>query len=148
MSLTTPTVNSSSGYWNNILGFTAQPDYSMYAGQARHSIPYHVARLFNKGAMRDARAALAALIGAAAGSTATNQWKRRGTIPTPTALAALGGAIPIETATAINRATTSADVAELKKWFNTALLEAGITYPTVMGNNVAKGTQVGGTGRF
>lgn len=153
MSLTTPTVTGYSAFWRNILG-TSQPGYSMYTGQARSRAAYHIAKLMKNGGTRDATGALAALIGAASGGTATNQYKRRQgpsatstTVPGTTGVGALGGAIPIETIDAINRATTAADVTELKKWFNNTLLEAGITYPTVSGSG-GGGMQTGGTGRF
>lgn len=155
MALTTPTVTGYSAFWSNVM--LNQPEgntYSMNSG--RYSVPYHVARLFKKRAMADARGALAVLIGAAAGTTATVQWAREAgalgpsrTVPQATGVGELGGNRTIETATSINRASTAADVTELKKWFSpTSLLEAGITQPTVAGNNLSNGMQVGGTGRF
>jgi len=156
MALTAPTVTGYSAFWSNLLSPTqGGGGYSMSQDKARSKNAYHVAKFFNKGNMRDARGALAALIGAAAGGTATNQFKRvgspasvSGAVPVPTGLAALGGNRTIDTVDAINRATTSADVTELKKWFAQNLLESGITYPTVVGNSLSSGMQVGGTGRF
>lgn len=156
MSLTTPTVTGYSPFWANILVPSQGPTpYSMYSGQARASIAKRIAREIRRQGGRDARAALAVLIGAAAGSTATNQYKRRQgadatSLATPGAsdFGDFGGNILIENVTVINRATTAADVTELKKWFDTTLLEAGITYPTTVGNSLSSGMQVGGTGRF
>lgn len=157
MSLIAPTVSGYSAFWSNVLS-PNQPQggtYSMSLAQARAKNAYHVARLFNKGGMRDARGALAALIGAAAGGTATNAYKRRlsptsanSTVPVATGFGDFGGAIAVENVDAINRATTAADITELKKWFAQGLLESGITYPTVAGNSLSSGMQVGGTGRF
>jgi hypothetical protein len=139
MSLTAPTVTGWQAMWY-LTGDRAA--YAYLTGQNRYNAAYQVARTFKKRAMADARGALAALIGAAAGGTATVQWSRRApqigpdsSTPGVTGVGSMGGNISIETATSINRATTSADVTELKKWFSpTALLEAGLTYPTVEGS--------------
>ncbi len=150
MALTTPTITGYSPFWANVLS-PNQPQgaqLSMDANKVRAKGAYVIAKLMRKGGMRDARGALAALIGAAAGGTATNQFTQVQGQVTPTSLAALGGARPIVTVDAINRATTAGDIAELKKWFATALLEAGITYPAAVGNSLSAGMQVGGTGRF
>ena len=65
------------------------------------------------------------------------------------ALTALGGNRTIDTATDINRVTTAADVTELKKWFNNALLASGITYPTTVGLTATQsGGQVNNVTRF
>lgn len=152
-----PAVTGYSGFWANILCPTQGPGtYSMNNG--RYNAPYYVARLFKKRAMADARGALAALIGAAAGGAALVQWKREQgpngpsqTVPIATGVGELGGNRVMETVNSINRVTTAADVTELKKWFSpTALLEAGITYSTVVGNSLtdSRGMQAGGTGRF
>jgi len=121
----------------------------MDGSKARAKGAYAIARLMNKGGMRDARGALAALIGAAAGGTALNNFKRVAA-PTvvPTTIGAFAGNRVIDSVDAINRVTTAADVTELKKWFAQGLLESGITYPTVVGNSLSSGMQVGGTGRF
>lgn len=151
MALVAPTITGYSPFWSNVMS-PNQPQggtYSMSAEKSRAKNAYLIAKLFNRGAMRDARGALAALIGAASGGTATNQYKRVTGQVTPTSPDALGGNRPIETIDAINRATTAADITELKKWFAQNLLESGITYPTVTGNSLASGNmQAGGTGRF
>lgn len=143
MSLTAPTVTGYSPFWQLVGDRTA---YSMALAQARAKRAYHISKYTRSMGTRDAIGALAALIGAAAGGTATNQWARvkhpgaNQTVPLPTGIGDFGGNVVIETITAINRATTAADITELKKWFNTALLEAGITYPTATGSTVALGT--------
>lgn len=137
MSLTAPTVSGWSSFWQMTGDGTA---YSMSQAQARAGSAYRIAKMMKRGETRDAIGALAALIGVAPGATATNMFQRRiapvaanTTIPGVTGFGTFGGVIALETVTAINRATTSADVTELQKWFNNALLEAGITYPTVAG---------------
>lgn len=152
MSLTTPTVTGYSPFWSNVLS-PNQPQggvYSMSQEKARAKAAYRVARIFKMRGLGDARGALAALIGAAAGGAADVHWSRVQTPDVvPTGVGALGGSRAIETVYNINRVTTAADVTELKKWFSpTALLEAGITYPATVGNSLSSGMQVGGTGRF
>jgi hypothetical protein len=158
MSLTAPTVTGYSPFWSNVLS-PNQPQggtYSMDAAKARAKAAYHVARMFKKRGMADARGALAVLIGAVSGTTADVHYNRVAaptgpdtTVPVATGVGALGGSRTIETVYSINRASTAADITELKKWFSpTALLEAGITYPTTTGNSLSSGMQVGGTGRF
>jgi hypothetical protein len=150
MALTAPTVTGYSPFWQNLLSpQNGASPYSMSQDKARAKGAYLIAKLMRKGGMRDARGALAALIGAAAGGTATNQYKRVQGQITPTAVGDLGGSRDIETVDAINRATTAADITELKKWFAQNLLEAGITYSTAVGNSLSNGMmQAGGTGRF
>lgn len=157
MSLVAPTITGWSGFWANILvaGQAQGGTYNFQGSQNRTTSANRISREMKRGSNRDAIGALAALIGANAGGTATNQYRRRqapaqpsGATPQATGFSAFGGNIPIELISAINRVTTSADVTELKKWFDNTLLEAGITYPSVLGNNVANGTQIGGTGRF
>lgn len=158
MSLNVPVVTGYSGFWSNTMSPT-QPQggvYSMSQDKSRAKMAYHIARLFNKGSMRDARAALAALIGTAAGSNANSAFYQRPvpgstntTIPGVTGFGDFGGVKTATSYSTINRNTTSADVTELKKWFAQGLLESGITYPAILGNSLASGKmQAGGTGRF
>lgn len=155
MSLTVPTVTGSQPFWAGVM--MNQPQGGSYSfNSGRYNGAYQAARLFKKRAMADARGALAVLIGAVAGTTATVQYAQRKapgatnmTTPTTTGFGAFGGNIGIDTISSINRASTAADATELKKWFSaTALLDAGITYPTTTGNSLSSGMQVGGTGRF
>lgn len=147
MALTTPTVTGYSAFWANLLSPTHGADsYSMDQSKVRAKGAYVIAKLMNRGGMRDARGALAALIGAAAGGTALNQYVRRkspvgpsATAPTVSAFTDFSGNIQMTTVDAINRATTAADVTELKKWFAQGLLESGVTYPTVTGPNANAG---------
>jgi hypothetical protein len=137
MALTAPTVSGYSPFWQ-LLG--DELPYAMSQAQGRSKFAWRSAKLFNRYGTRDARAAIAVLIGAVAGTTATNTYSTvKGafgpsqTVPVASAITDLGGLRTIETINAINRATSSADVTELKRWFNNTLLEAGITYPTRLG---------------
>lgn len=152
MSLTAPTVSGWSGFWS-MNGDNAA--YSMSAAMSRSDAASRIARMMKKDSNRDVIGALAALIGAAAGGTATNSYKRTGiplgpqaTVPGVTSIGDFGGNNVLDTVTAINRATTAADVTELKKWFDNTLLEAGITYPTVAGVRQGGMQGVGGTTQF
>jgi len=150
--LTAPTVTGWSGFWQ------MQGDHALYSmsqSQNRFKDSKIIARNIRAAGGRDVTGALAALIGAVAGSTATNQWTQvphatgpQQAVPQVTGVGDLGGIRTPVTITAINRATTAADVTELKKWFNAALLEAGITYPAFLGSSVARGTMHANTPGF
>jgi hypothetical protein len=154
--LTAPTVTGWSGFWNMTGGYnTTGGTYSMSQSQGRYKFSKLVAKEFKKMGARDAQGALVALIGAAPGGTATNTWPQ---VPVPTGpnsnppqvtgIADFGGNRNAVTVTAINRATTAADDTELTKWFTTALLEQGITYPAKLGSSVMNGTMHQGTPGF
>ncbi len=158
MSLTTPTVTGYSPFWANVMS-PNQPQggtYSYQTGGARARSAYHVAKFFKQRGMADARGALAVLIGAVAGTTADVHYSRRTgaagpslAVPGVSGFGDFGGNILLETVYSINRASTAADVTELKKWFSpTSLLAAQNLSPTTVGNSLSSGMQVGGTGRF
>lgn len=67
-----------------------------------------IARLFNKPSMRKDRRLMITLLGAAAGSTATETRKR-----IAHSTSELGGIRQVETVTLVNRATTAADDTDL-----------------------------------
>src|SRR5215475_12762088 len=114
MALTAPTVSGWSGFWQ------LQGDKTLYAmplAQGRFKDSKFISRQIRSSGGRDAIGALAALIGAAAGGTATNQWTHPrhplGPMQNPpqvTGVGDFGGNVPLETVTAINRTTTAADV--------------------------------------
>lgn len=151
MALTAPTISGYSGFWQ-LTG--NQSLYTMAQSQGRVKDAKHISKFMRNMGTRDAIGAIAALIGAAAGGTATNQWRRvqhpgaNQTVPLPTGIGDFGGNRVIEVITAINRATTAADVTELKKWFTAALLEAGVTYPTTAGSSMALGAMHAGSPGF
>ena len=138
MALTAPTVTGYQPFW------VLQGDHSPYAmsqNQGRAKDAYFIARRMRGFPTRDATAALAVLIGAVPGTTATNTFTAvplppgpTQTVPQVTGITDLGGLRTATTTTAINRATTAADVTELKRWFSVVLTEAGITYPTRLGS--------------
>jgi hypothetical protein len=144
MSLTAPTITGYSAFWQ-ITGDKSA--YSMSQSQVRAKDAKAISKFMRNAGTRDAIGAIAALIGAAAGGAALNQWTQvapplgpQQTVPTATGIGDFGGNRTITTVNAINRVTTAADVTELKKWFTAALLEAGITYPSRLGSSVAGGT--------
>lgn len=143
MSLTIPTITGYSGLWQTT-GDNAP--YNFMSGQVRSNSANFISKFVKKASNRDVIAALAGLIGAASGSNVTKTHKQvsspvgpDATTPVASGLTGLGGLRTIDTITDINRNTTAADVTELKKWFSDALLEAGITYPTVVGPNISAG---------
>lgn len=138
MSLTAPTVTGYSGFWNTQGDKTP---YSMSQAQGRVKDAWHVSRLFRGYGTKDATAAMAVLLGAAAGTTATGGYTAvplppgpQLAVPVVTGITDLGGLRTAVTLNMINRATTAADVTELKRWFTAQLMEAGITYPTRLGS--------------
>lgn len=137
MSLTAPTVTGYSGFWQTTGDKQA---YNMSLALGRSPVSKRVARNFARRGVGDVRAALAVLIGAAAGVTATGTFRQVSAPANPelnppqvSSIGDFGGNRVIDTITQINRATTAADVTELKRWFNNTLLEQGITYPTTVG---------------
>lgn len=89
-------INVSSGFWNN--------SYSFIDG--RSPIERGIARKMNKRGMRDVRALMDALLGAAAGGAASASYKR---ITHPTDSDNLGGLRTVETIDLVNRVTTVGD---------------------------------------
>ena len=147
MALTAPTVTGWSGFWQ------LQGDKSLYnmpLAQGREKDSKMVSKFFKNTGTRDAIAAIAVLIGAAPGGTATGTWTQvpnalgpTQSPPQPSGIGDFSGNRNPVTITAINRATTAADVTELKKWFNNALMIAGIAYPNsanAIGSTVMRGT--------
>lgn len=158
-----PTVTGYSGLYNNLL---QNPNNGAAAGYAfptaaqngaRQPQDKLLARIFKRNGYRGINALMVELIGASTGGTATATHKQVGSpagpnnsTPTVTGITDLGGARNIETVTDVNRATTSADVTWLEKYFNNKLLEAGLTYPTFSGPiGGGQGSQIiNGVGRF
>lgn len=137
MSLTAPTVTGWSGFWQMVAD---QKLYSMPLSQARAKDAWITGKIFRGTGTRDAAGALAALIGAVAGGTATNTWRQvpspsgpQQTVPLATSIGDTWGGTAVAR-NAINRVTTAADITELKKWFSASLLVQNTTYPTVLGS--------------
>jgi len=142
MSLTNPTITGYSAFWQTTGDSTP---YNLVANKnsqrGRSSLERAVSQIMVRNQLRDEVAALGALIGAAAGGTATSTYKRvqtptgpDQTVPVVTQIDALGGNRTIETVTVINRATTAADIAYLKDIFDGDLLDRSISYPVVSGS--------------
>lgn len=147
MSLTAPTVTGYSAFWQTTGDRTP---YSMSLSAARAKMAKRIAREFNRRGAGDAQEALLTLLGVAPGSTALKQFSQvsapagpESATPVVTSIGDFGGNRVIDTITQINRATTAADVTELTKWINNALLEQGITYPTAAGGVASSGMKLG-----
>lgn len=147
MSLTAPTVTGYSGFWQTTGDHAA---YSMSLSAARAKAAKRIAYQFNRRSAGDAQEALLTLLGAAAGDPALKQFKQisapsgpEGAVPAATGIGDFGGNRVIDTITQIDRVTTAADVTELTKWINAALLEQGISYPTAAGGVASQGMRVG-----
>jgi hypothetical protein len=93
----------------------------------------HISRLFFPQAHKAVKALLIALIGAAPGGTALAQYNRVAGVQALTDAYDLGGLVTIETVTAVNRATTAADVTNLKAMF-TRSPQPSSYYPDASGN--------------
>lgn len=147
MSLTAPTVTGYSPFWQQTGDHLP---YSMSQSAARAKAAKRIAYQFNRRSAGDAQEALLTLLGAAAGGAALKQFKQisapsgpEATVPAVTSIGDFGGNRTIDTITQIDRVTTAADITELTKWINAALLEAGITYPTASGGVASQGMRVG-----
>lgn len=141
-----PTVTGYQAFWADVLqnnnDTTATYAFPTAAQNgARVPMDKQLARIFKRNGYRGYNALFTALLGAAAGGTATSTYKDvaaptgpQATSPVVTSVGDFGGNRVIETVTPVNRATTAADITWLGKYFNDKLLEAGITYPTVSGS--------------
>lgn len=159
MSVTNPTVTGYSAFWQQTGDMKAYAPFDNRAPTSgflgwRSKLEWQIAKLADKQQFREINALFDALIGAAAGGTATKTYARvapavstSATVPSATGVADLGGLVPIETVTVINRATTAADVAYLKSMFNTDMLMRSLSLQSDLSGNGAgfsgKGSQVG-----
>lgn len=143
MSLTRPTITGYSGFWSDIIAIGPAAGYDLLPlaqnGNRGPTEP-KIARIFKSERQRELVGALAALIGAASGGTATSTYKRRKGQTTPTDVGSFdAGNVTIETQTVISRATTAADVAYLKQLFSGRLTSSNITYPGPASGNADQG---------
>lgn len=148
MSLTAPTVTGYSAFWQTT---GDHMPYSMSLSASRAKAAKRIAYQFNRRSAGDAQEALLTLLGVAPGSAALKQFSQvsapggpESAVPVVTSIGDFGGNRVIDTITQINRVTTAADVTELTKWINNALLEQGITYPTATGGVAVQGLKLGG----
>lgn len=156
-----PTVTGWQGGFSNLLNSFNGDPLKSYAfptaaqNGARPPMDSQIARIFKRNTYRGINALMIQLIGAAAGGTATATHKQVGApntgpeaaVPQVTGIGDFGGNRDIETVTDVNRATTASDVTWLSKYVNDKLLEAGISYPAVVGSG-GGGKLVNGVNRF
>lgn len=161
MSVTSPTVTGWSSFWSMTGDFNA---YAPLNNQSpanggllgwRSKLEWQIAKLMNRNQYREQKALWAALLGVAPGATALKTYQRvngpaatEGTGPFGnTGVGDLGGLVPIETVTVINRATLSSDVTYLTSIVNNDMLARGLTYAVDLSGNGAgfggKNSEVG-----
>lgn len=158
MSVTFPTMGAGtySGFWNTSGDATQYSPIPRSQQGWRSKLEWQLATLLGKQQMREINALLNGLIGAAAGSNVTKTYARvqtpsgpSGTVPVPTSTGEMGGLVPIETVTVINRNTTAADIAYLKSLTDGTMRKGGasITYAVdasgVGAGNGGKNSQLG-----
>jgi hypothetical protein len=114
-----------SGFWERTGDTNPYAPLSRTAQGWRSKLEWQVAQLFNKQQMREQKELMLTLLGATAGSTALATFARvqgasgpSATTPSVTGVGDLGGLVPIETVTVINRATVAGDVTYLTSMFD------------------------------
>lgn len=129
VALTAPTY---SGFWNltgDMIQYAPFDNRGPTTGKLgwRSKLEWQIAKLADKQQFREITALMMALIGSAAGGTATKTYTRvamppgpTNTVPVAVGVADMGGLIPMEVVTVINRVTTAADIAYLKSMFNSS----------------------------
>lgn len=139
-----------SGFWNltgDMIQYAPFDNRAPTTGKLgwRSKLEWQIAKLADKQQMREITALMMALIGAAAGGTATKSYSRvamptgpTNTVPTTVSVADMGGLVPIESVSVINRATTAADIAYLKSMFNSSdMVMRGLTLAVDLSGNGA-----------
>lgn len=116
-----------SGLWNNEF----DEDYSLLVN--KNPRRNRMQRVVNRASFRAFKELFDTLIGAAAGGNAVASHKQVGHPATPIALGALGGSRTIDTISDINRATTAADVTNLKEVV--VNVDVAPTYPADLSGN-------------
>ena len=142
-----------SGFWN-LTGDNTQ--YAPFNNTApftgllgwRSKLEWQIAKLADKQQFREIKTLLFTLIGAAAGGTATKTYARvstpvgpNQTVPTTVSVVDMGGLVPIETVTVINRVTTAADITYLKSMFNNDMMNRGLTFVVDLSGNGSSARQ-------
>lgn len=159
MSVRNPTVTGYSAFWQTTGDMKQYAPFNNLAPTTgflgwRSKLEWQVAKILNKQQMREIKALMNGLIGAAAGSNVTKTYARvqapgnpSATIPLTTGVADLGGLIPIETITVINRNTDANDVTYLKSMTNNDMLMRSLSLQSDLSGNGAgfngKGSQLG-----
>ncbi|CAB4197199.1 hypothetical protein UFOVP1323_3 [uncultured Caudovirales phage] len=146
MAITVPTVTGYSGFWERTGDAVAYSVLSRTAQGWRSRLEWQISQLFDKQQMREQKALLNGLIGAASGSNVTATYRRvqapsgpSSAVPAVTGTGDLGGVIPIEVVTVINRNTTATDVSYLKNLVDGTMSPNGgppsITFAADIGGN-------------
>lgn len=154
-----PTVTGYSAFWQQTGDFKQYTPFNNLAPTTgflgwRSKLEWQVAKLLDKQQMREIKALLNGLIGATSGANVTKTYARvqapvgpSAASPTTTGNADLGGLVPIETITVINRNTDANDVTYLKSMTNTDMLMRSLSLQSDLSGNGAgfngKGSQVG-----
>ena len=125
MAVAVPTVTGYSGFWERTGDEGAYAPLSRNAQGWRSKLEFQIAQLVGKQQFREQKELILTLLGAATGSTALATYARvqgasgpSATTPSVTGVGDLGGLVPIETVTVINRVTTAADVTYLTPIFD------------------------------
>lgn len=157
MALVRPTETGWSGFWQLTGDFTQHTALPNAAGGNTTPFAGKVARTFSGEQLREIRTVMIALLGAAAGGAALKTYKNvhgavgpDQTVPLVSAIDALGGLRTIDVNTVINRVTTAADLAIVKKFFDgtwNASQMATLGYPVDPSGNGAR-TQPQGVAAF
>jgi hypothetical protein len=125
MSVSVPVVTGYSGFWERTGDLNPYAPLSRSAQGWRSKLEWQVAQLFAKQQMREIKELMYTLITGAVGDTALATYARvqppvgpSSAIPAVTGVGDMGGNVPIETVTVINRATTAADATYLADMVN------------------------------
>lgn len=159
MSVRNPTVTGFSGFWDLSGDFLPYKPFNNLAPTTgflgwRSKLEWQIAKLLDKQQMREIKALMNGLIGATSGSNVTKTYARvqapsnpSQTVPLVTSPSDLGGLVPIETITVINRNTDANDVAYLKSMTNTDMLMRNLSLQSDLSGNGAgfggRGSQLG-----
>lgn len=111
----------------------------------RSKLEWQIAKLVDKQQFRQIKALMFGLTGAVVGSNVTKTYTRVFGPPNTegagpfgqTSPSDLGGLVPMEVVTVINRNTTAADVTYLQSMFNTDMVGRGLTYANDLSGNGA-----------
>lgn len=134
MAIGNPTVTGWSSFWSLTADMKPYAPLLQAADPPgnlgwRSKLEWQIAKLFSKQQMREQKALMFGLIGAVVGSNVTATYARvkaaanpSAASPTPTNVGDLGGLVPIETITVINRNTAAGDVTYLKSMVNSDMI--------------------------
>ncbi len=125
MSVTFPTMTGYSAFWERTGDLNPYAPLPRAQQGWRSKLEWQIAQLLGKQQMREQKELLLTLLGVAPGQTALATYARvqppvgpSATSPSVTGVGDMGGNVPIETVTVINRATTAADVTYLTDIIN------------------------------